>query len=188
MRLAAEIGELQPTDPNQMPSRGRLPIRRRNPCLGRCSLLAILAKISTPPKKRGSRVASFSIAYALENAVTSLCRGKRRINQRFPSRFSIDNLFGKRVPNYTHANRRRTPVRMARKRRPDRRESVGAKPSHTLCAAANSRFPDHPGIGARPRRRWFRYRRGRNATQGTLACTGSGQDEAGGEMGQESRP
>ena len=142
MRLAAEIGELQPTDPNQMPSRGRLPIRRRNPCLGRCSLLAILAKISTPPKKRGSRVASFSIAYALENAVTSLCRGKRRINQRFPSRFSIDNLFGKRVPNYTHANRRRTPVRMARKRRPDRRESVGAKPSHTLCAAANSRFHD----------------------------------------------
>jgi hypothetical protein len=37
--------------------------------------LAILANISTPPKKRGSRVASFSIAYALENGVTSLCRG-----------------------------------------------------------------------------------------------------------------
>jgi hypothetical protein len=39
--------------------------------------LAILPKISTPTKKRGSWLASFSEAYALENGVASLCRGKR---------------------------------------------------------------------------------------------------------------
>jgi hypothetical protein len=38
--------------------------------------LAILAKISAPPKKRGSWMASFSNAYALENGGTSLCRDK----------------------------------------------------------------------------------------------------------------
>jgi hypothetical protein len=43
--------------------------------------LAILAKISTPPKKRGSWMATLSTAYALENGLTSLCRGKRRIDQ-----------------------------------------------------------------------------------------------------------
>jgi hypothetical protein len=45
--------------------------------------LAILAEIGTPPEERDSWLASLSIAYALENGVTSLCCGKRRIDQRF---------------------------------------------------------------------------------------------------------
>jgi hypothetical protein len=45
--------------------------------------LAILAKINTPAKKRGSWLASLSNAYTLEKGVTSLCRGKRRIGRIF---------------------------------------------------------------------------------------------------------
>jgi hypothetical protein len=39
--------------------------------------MAILAKISTESEKRGFRFPSFSIACALENGGTSVCRGNR---------------------------------------------------------------------------------------------------------------
>jgi hypothetical protein len=46
--------------------------------------MAILAKISTESEKRGFRFPSFSIACALENGGTSVCRGNRCLDQRFP--------------------------------------------------------------------------------------------------------